>query len=331
MAPFRTSVAAGALAFCLAGAAPVREPAPTFNAPADVAAIRAIEATIAEELDADRLIEHYAEDAVVLDIFAPGLFRGHEQIKAGFGAQLAKIRSLRHRVPEMVVATNGAFGCAAMQVSFDMVMKDGSRFTMNLRQLDALKKIDGRWKIVQQHLSLPLDPATLKALGDAPIRPRTLAWPARPLEAPSTTPEQAKAEIREWMEVGGASQGLDMLMGYYGPGDDLLLYDSFAPRALIGKREVRAHYAGVMNSYKGIKLSMPMFAVDSDGAFGVQIDTQDITLTLNDGKTRNIALRQSDCMRRIDGKWYSFLEMVSYPVDQATMTGIMDGPGAAAK
>ena len=50
---------------------------------------------------------------------------------------------------------------------------------------------------------------------------------------------------------------------------------------------------------------------------------------MNDGSTKNIALRQSDCMRRLDGKWYSFLEMISYPVDMKTNKGIMAGPGAA--
>ena len=318
-------LAATAIGAALIGAAPAH----TFNAPADVAAIKALEAKIAVELDADRLIADYAEDAVVLDIFTPGVFRGREQIRAGFAPQLAKIRSLKQSTPEAIVATDGQFGCAAMQIAFQTEMKDGTRFTMNLRQLDALKKVNGRWQIVQQHIALPLDPKTQKALLAAPIQPRGFAWSAMPIAAPSTTPEQAKAEIRRWLEIGGASQGLDMLMSYYGPGDDLLVYDSLHPRALIGRQEVRDYYASIMNSYKNIKLSMPMFMADSDGALGVQIDTQDITLTLNDGTARNIALRQSDCMRRIGGRWYSFLEMVSYPVDQATLTAVMSGPGAA--
>lgn len=318
-------LAAVAIALPLGGLGP----GPTFNAPADVAAIVALEARIADEPDADKLIEHYAEDAVVLDIFSPGTFQGRAAIRAGFAPQLQRIRTLSHKAPETIVATNGSFGCAAMQISFETEMEDGTRFTMNLRQLDALKKIGGRWKIVQQHIALPIDPNTMKALPAAPIQPRTMRWSARPVERPSVTPVRAKAEIRQWMEVGGASQGLDMLMGYYGPGDDMLVYDSLHPRALVGRSEVRAYYADIMNSYKGIKLSMPMFAVDSDGAMGVQIDTQDITLTMKDGSTRNIALRQSDCMRRVGGKWYSFLEMISYPVDQATMTAVMSGPGAA--
>jgi ketosteroid isomerase-like protein len=320
-------LAASVVGVSLIGAAPA-ERTPRFNAPDDVAAIVEVERILATELDMKKLIEHYADDAMVLDIYAPGVFKGREQIYAGFAPQMAKIKALKHSVPEMTIATNGNFACAAMQVAFETTLQDGRQFKMNLRQLDAFKKIDGKWKVVQQHISLPLNPKTMQALVDAPIQPRKLVWSDKPLEAASTTPEQGREEIKQFMDVGGASLGLDMLMGYYGPGDDILLYDSFHPKALIGRKEIRDYYAGLMNSYKDIKLSMPQFAADSDGSFGIQIDTQDISLTMNDGSTRNIALRQSDCMRRVGGKWYSFFEMISYPVDMATNKGIMDGPGA---
>lgn len=309
-----------ALALAPAIVVDARSPAPpTFNDPADVAAIEAIEEVLATELDIDKLMPLYADDAVVLDIFTPGVFRGKDEIRAGFAPQLDAIRSLAKTTPEMIVATNGTFGCAASQVAYQTVMKDGRSFRMNVRVLDALKKIDGKWKVVQQHLSLPVDPATLSALADAPITPRAIQWSAMPLEPVSTTPEKAKEEIREFMDVGGASVGLDKLMNYYGPGDDTLLYDGFSPRSLIGKKEIADFYAPIMNSYNGISLEMPLFVADSDGSFGVQIDTQHITLKMKDGTTRKVALRQSDCMRRVGGKWYSFLEMVSYPVDAGTM------------
>jgi len=319
-------VGATALGLGLVAAGP-RDAEVRFNAPGDVAAIKEVERVLATELDMNKLIEFYADDAVVLDIYAPGLFKGRDEIFAGFAPQLAKIKALRHSVPEMHVATNGNFGCAAMQIAFDTTLQDGRQLKMNVRQLDAFKKINGRWKVIQQHISLPLDPATLQAINAAPVEPRRFVWSSKPLEPASTTREQGKKEIREFMDIGGASLGLDMLMKYYGPGDDVLLYDSLHPRALVGRKEIRDYYAGIMNSYKGIKLRMPYFAADSDGSFGVQIDTQDITLTMNDGSKRNLALRQSDCMRRIGGRWYSFFEMVSYPVDMKTNKGIMEGPG----
>jgi ketosteroid isomerase-like protein len=322
-------LSATAIGICLVGAAPQ---APVkFNAPEDVAAIKDIEERLATELDVDKVIEHYADDAIVLDIYAPGTFRGRQQIRSGFGPQLDQIKQIDATTPEMTVATNGNFACAAMQVSFDTTMKDGKKFKMNLRQLDAFKKIDGKWKIVQQHLGLPVDPETMDAIIDAPIKPREVVWSATPLHPPSTSPEQGRQEIRQFMDVGGESVGLDMLMSYYGPGDDILLYDSFHPQALIGRQEVRDFYAPMMNSYTDIKLSMPLFKADSDGSFGIQTDTQDISLTMKDGSKRKIALRQSDCMRRVNGKWYSFLEMISYPIDMKTNKAVMSVPETPAK
>lgn len=295
----------------------------TFNAPADVAAIQQVESVLATEIDIDKVLPYYADNAVVLDLFAPGMFQGKAAIRAGFAPQMAVIKSMKVAAPEVTIATDGEFGCAASQFAYDTVMKDGSTFKMNLRELDALKKIDGKWVVVQQHLSFPVDPATMTAMTSAPIQPRTLNWSATPLGPIATTPEKAKAEIREYMDVGGASVGLDKLMNYYGPGDDTLLYDAFSPKAIIGRMEIAEYYGPIMSSYTAVNLTMPMFTADSDGSFGIQIDTQHLTLSMKDGSKRNVALRQSDCMRRVDGKWYSFMEMISYPTDAKTMKAQM--------
>ena len=295
----------------------------TFNAPADLAAIKLIETTMATETHMDKLIGYYADDATVLDIYAPGIYKGHDQIYAGFAPQMAAIQSMTHRMAEMNVATNGNFACAASQIEFDAVFNDGKKMSLSVRQLDAFKKIGNEWKIVQQHISLPIDPKSGAAIVDGPVNARgEIAWSKDPLPGPASTPEEAKAAIRTWMDVGGASTSLDMLMGYYGPGDDILVYDSFASN-LRGMKEVRAHYAAIMNSYTDIKLEMPNFVVDSDGVFGVQLDTQRITLKMKDGSNQKLALRQSDCMRKSGDKWYSFLEHLSFAVDPKTGKGVM--------
>lgn len=298
------------LASCAAERAPQ-----SFNAPDDVAAIEAIETKLATETNMDKLIGHYAPDAIVLDIYAPGIFKGRDQILSGFKAQMDAIQSMTHKMAEMNIATNGNFACAAMQIEFDAVLKGGKKLSLTIRQLDAFKKIGGEWKIVQQHISLPTDPKTGMAIADGPANVRgAISWSKDPLPGPASTPEEAKRAIRTWMDIGGASTSLDMLMGYYGPSDDVLVYDSYASN-LRGLGEVRAHYAAIMNSYTDIKLTMPEFVVDSDGAFGVQLDTQQITLKMKDGSTQKLALRQSDCMRKAGDKWYSFLEHISFAID----------------
>jgi ketosteroid isomerase-like protein len=319
----RTAIAPLISCLAMLASCTTAEKPQTFNAAADVVAIKLIEATMATGTNMDKLIGYYADDATVLDIYAPGIYKGREQIYAGFAPQMASIESMTHKIAEMNIATNGNFACAASQIEFDAVLKDGKKMSLSVRQLDAFKKIGNEWKIVQQHISLPLDPKTGAAILDGPVNARgEITWSNYPLPGPASTPEEAKAAIRTWMDVGGASTSLDMLMGYYGPSDDILVYDSFASN-LRGMTEVRAHYAAIMNSYTDIKLEMPNFVVDSDGVFGVQLDTQRITLTMKDGSTQKLALRQSDCMRKSGDKWYSFLEHLSFAVDPKTGKGLM--------
>jgi ketosteroid isomerase-like protein len=302
---------------------------PRFNAPEDVAAIKDAEKSLANSIPMDEVMKHYADDAMVLDIFAPGIWKGHDEINAGFAPQMGRIKSWTHSVEEMTIATNGNFGCALMRLAFKATLQDGSPAELTVRQLDAFEKIDGQWKIVQEHISLPVDSETLQAIPTEAVKRRELVWSAKPpLEAAAITAEQGNKDIRESMEFAGGSLDPDVLVNQYGPGDDILLYDSLHPQALIGREEVRNYYAGMMNGYKDIKISTPHSDVRSDGSFGIHMASQDITLTANDGTKRNISRRQSSCMRRVGGKWYSILEMISYPIDMATNKAIIDGPGA---
>lgn len=312
------------LASCSSGSAPHPDKA-IFNAPADVAEISSLETALATETSMDKLIGYYAPHAIVLDIYAPGIYKGRDQIYAGLAPQMAAVKTMTHKMAEMNIASDGNFACAAMQIEFDIVLKDGKTLSLSVRQLDAFRKIGSDWKIVQQHISLPIDGKTGMAVLDGPVKARgAITWSKMPLPGPASTPDAAKAAIREWMDIGGASTSLDMLMGYYGPGDDILVYDSYYPSNLRGLKEVRAYYAAIMGSYTDIKLSMPTFVADSDGLFGIQIDTQQITLKMKDGSTRKMALRQSDCMRKSGDNWYSFLEHISVAIDSKTGKGVTD-------
>jgi ketosteroid isomerase-like protein len=91
----------------------------------------------------------------------------------------------------------------------------------------------------------------------------------------------------------------------------------YPPGEFRGMKEVRDGFAPVMN-YTNPQVKILDFVVESDGVFAVQIDAQDITVTQKDGTKSNFLLRQSDCMRRMDGKWYSVFEAVSVPVDAKT-------------
>jgi ketosteroid isomerase-like protein len=68
--------------------------------------------------------------------------------------------------------------------------------------------------------------------------------------------------------------------------------------------------------------------IDSDGAFGVQISQQHLKINMKDGSSQLMSFRQSDCLRRVGNKWYSFFEMGSFPVDAKSGKAMMANPAA---
>jgi ketosteroid isomerase-like protein len=308
---------------------PSANAASAVNQPADVKAITAIEEDLATQTSMKALLKYYAPNAFVVDIFAPGIYKGKDQIYKAFERQLAPLQSMTHQMQDINIASDGRFACAAMQLHFDYTTKDGKSSQASVRQLDAFKKMNGNWRIIQQHISVPADAKTGMAVMNGPLAVRgPIKWTDDPIPGPAESPAQAKVAIRKWMDIGSLAIGIDQLMQYYGPADDVLLYDAFYPGELQGLQEIRSYYTALMSSYSGIQVKMPEFVVDSDGSLGVQIDTQDLKLAMNDGSTKYISLRQSDCLRRAHGKWYSFFEMLSYPVDINTGKSIMENPAA---
>jgi ketosteroid isomerase-like protein len=310
---YLAAAAAGALALSSASGGA------TLNNRADVAAVADIEQKLATLNTMKDLIQYYAPDAVVLDMYAPGIYRGTKEIYDGFEQQFAQGQSFTGEIPDMNILSDGKFACAAMQVHFNYVLKNGMKGALTLRQLDAFKKIGGKWLIVQQHISLPMDPKTGMGLPDSPMAVRgPLKWNPQSFSSPAVPVAQAKKEVRTWLDVGVLSRDLDELMAYYGPTDDVVVYDMlYPPGEFRGMKEIRTGFAPVMD-FTDPKVKILDFVVDSDGVFAVQIDTQDITVTKKDGTKSNFYLRQSDCMRRMKGKWYSVFEAISTPVDAKT-------------
>ena len=113
---------------------------------------------------------------------------------------------------------------------------------------------------------------------------------------------------------------------FFGPGDDTLTFTMAEPSLLnrieaAGGRITRRCLLALSIDYGYV----PVFLVsDSDGVFGVQIDTQVLALKMQDGSTAHMRLRESDCLHRMDGGWYSFFNMMSYPVDAKTGKSVMN-------
>jgi ketosteroid isomerase-like protein len=313
----------------LAATTPAAQAKPVINSPSDIKAITALETDLNTQVSMKNLIQYYAPNAVVFDMVAPGVYQGHAQIAQNFQAQLNAVQSMKHTMPEINIASDGTMACAAMQVHFDSTMKNGQTYSISVRQIDAFRKISGKWQIIQEHISVPADPKTGMAVMDAPIQTGApVNWDNDVLSGPPVSPAQAKAEIRTWMEDGALTTNSDQLMQAYGPGDDVLVYDGFTPAPLRGKQAIRDDYGPMVDSYANVVAKMPILVTDSDGSFGAEINVQNLVLTMKNGTKTDFSLRQSDCLHRVNGKWYSFFEMISFPVDMKTGKSVMLNPGA---
>jgi ketosteroid isomerase-like protein len=312
----------------LAGVTPATQAATQaasiWNKPADVQAITAVENTMASATDAQQLIQHFAPNATVLDAFAPGIHEGKDQILKALTQKLAPIKTIDHKITEINIATDGKFACSAAQIHYDYALKDGATQSAEFRQLDAFKKVQGKWQLIHQQISQPVDFKTTAVVANSTLPVRgSIKWIDTSFGDTAIAPAAAIDEIKDWTERALRVTGIGPAMHFYGPGDDVLLYGEFYPGNIRGLTEIESFYGPIMNSYTSIDVKNPVFAADSDGLLGAQIDTQVLKLHMNDGSKRDIAIRQSDCLRRVNGQWHTFLEMVSFPIDRSNGKAVM--------
>lgn len=304
--------------------------AASFGSARDVSDITTIENDLAGEMDIDKVMPHYAENAVLIDIASPGWYEGRKQIYAAVQPQLAALQTLKYRMDEISVASDGKLACAALQIHFDAVKKDNSSLKLSLREIDAFEKIAGNWRIVQQHISVPVDQKSSTAIFDAASTPRgALAWSESSAPGPRVPVPQARAEISKWLTASEIPKSIQEMAGYYGPGDDFLIFDWWSPREVRGHQEVLDYYGPQFVGVRDMQIKIPVVKIETDGAFGMQVSQQHLTMNMKDGTRQLIAFRQSDCVRRIRDRWYSFFEMGSFPVDTQTGKAVMASPAAA--
>ena len=303
------------------GAAIVSTPlaaATLLNAPADVAAIKAFELNNARLLDADVLAESYAPDAVVLDYMVGGIHQGRDSIRKAMGEQLSGIKSSNVTITEHNIVTDGNFACDMQTTDYDVTKSDGSKAKLSLRQMDVLRKIDGKWQILQQQVGAMFDPKTQAVLLNGLQVRGDKVWPAG-FSSEAVPEAQAMKEIKTWTDVSLRVVGIKKILPYYGPKEqEIVMYGPTTPGNVRGMTEFYNYYAPSMNSFASLETKNPILRVDTNGVLGAQTDIQDITLQLKNGKTQKLYWRQTDCVRRTGGKWYGVLNMSSFTLDPKT-------------
>ncbi len=297
-----------------------------WNRPVDVEAIRSIENRMADTSNVESLGDVVADKAVLVDAYLPAVSRGKAQVLDAYRKYRDALGGRRGQFTEISVVSTPNFACSASQIRFDGAGEGAGKGPAEYRKLDVFRKIEGRWQLIQQHISTAIDRKTgVTTAAALPVR-GALTWNSASFSSKAIEPEVARKGIVDWTDRALREVGLESAMKFFAPDEDVLLYGEFDPGNIRTRPEVTAYWGPLYNSFSGLHVVSPVYEVDSDGLLGAQIDTQDIVIDMKDGSHPQLSIRQSDCLRQFDGKWQTFMEMVSYPVDRATGKAMMRSP-----
>lgn len=108
-------------------------------------------------LDPRNVAQYYAADAPFpfYDIF-PMKFDTWPAFEKGAVDMFGGFSSMKATINHAVVRTNGSGALGTAVVHLDMVRKDGTPVSMDVRWTGVWEQKDGRWLIVHEHVSVPM-------------------------------------------------------------------------------------------------------------------------------------------------------------------------------
>jgi ketosteroid isomerase-like protein len=143
----------------------------------DEQAIRALEdqfaaAAGAKNLDAIMKVYVPGNDLFVFDVGVPRQHVGWEDYKKDWQDYFALFRGpIKFFISDLSIESDGkiAYGHSIQHASGTGT--DGTSMDMVVRVTDVYRKIDGKWLIVQEHVSVPIDFSTGKPMPDMMSKP----------------------------------------------------------------------------------------------------------------------------------------------------------------
>ena len=135
----------------------------------DEKAIRALYrrfSTAVKAKDINTIMSIYVPDEslFVFDAFQPRQYVGAKAYRKAYEGFFAAFPGpVMSEVTDLSITTAGTLGFAHGIDSWVITDKDGKRLKLVFRWTDVLRKINGKWLVVHEHVSFPVDAATGKA------------------------------------------------------------------------------------------------------------------------------------------------------------------------
>lgn len=129
------------------------------NKPTDEAEIRAVvdgwvKAISAKDIDA--VMSHYAADIVTFDLAPPLRYTGADALKKSLEAWFPTFRGpVGYEIRDLCITTGDDVAFCRSLNRISGARTDGEDTNVWVRATVGLRKIDGKWSIVHEHLSVP--------------------------------------------------------------------------------------------------------------------------------------------------------------------------------
>lgn len=137
----------------------------------DVAQLQALEnkfATAFANKDVAAMMSLYApgNSLFVFDVVGPpGAYSSWDAYREAWTHFFAMFKGPVHStISNLHIETSGDIGYGRSLQHVSGVRKDGKTYDITARVTDVFRKIDGKWLIVQEHASLPIDRDTFKPI-----------------------------------------------------------------------------------------------------------------------------------------------------------------------
>ena len=116
--------------------------------------------------DANGIMALYStKDLFVFDVVPPREYPSWDAYKKDFEALFAAFPGpVDNKLTDLSITTGGSMAYAHNIQTVAFTAKDGSKLNIVVRVSDVLRKANGKWLIVHEHVSVPVDLATGKAV-----------------------------------------------------------------------------------------------------------------------------------------------------------------------
>ena len=126
----------------------------------------------AKDLDAIMKVYVPGNDLFVFDVGVPRQHVGWDDYKKDWQDFLGMMNGpIKFDISDLSVTTDGTIGYGHSIQHVSWAGADGTPMDMTVRLTDVYRKIDGKWLIVQEHVSVPIDFSAGKPVPDMMSKP----------------------------------------------------------------------------------------------------------------------------------------------------------------